>query len=55
MPKVADSADLSHAGTGSYGMSLGIISAVVTVAATYLVETKKIGAPIRKVSKQASK
>jgi len=30
-------------------MSLGIISAVVTVAATYLVETKKIGAPIRKV------
>jgi len=35
--------------TGSYGMSLGIISAVVTVAATYLVETKKIGAPIRKV------
>jgi len=35
-------------GLGAFGMSLGIISTVICVAATYLVEAKKVGAPLRK-------
>ena len=42
------SIDFVGSGTGAYGMSLGIISAVICVLATYLVEAKKIGAPLRK-------
>jgi len=42
------SIDFVSSGTGAYGMSLGIISAVICASSTYLVEGKKIGAPLRK-------
>ena len=43
-------ASIGHvgSGTGAYGMSLGIISTIICVAATYFIEAKKIGAPLRK-------
>lgn len=42
------SIDFVKTSNGAYGLSLGVISAVVCAAATYLVEGKKIGAPLRK-------
>jgi len=45
------SIDFASHQTGAYGVSLGVISTVVTVAITYLIDKKKIGAagaPIRK-------
>ena len=43
------SVDFGDHSTGKYGISLGVISTAASLATPYLIDTKKIGPPVRKI------